>query len=244
MKNLKVVFISVISALVLVVLGLVFMNIQQRTEIQEIVEQMEFEKEQLEDEYEELAIQFDGYQTPDIHNDSLVELLSQEKQKVQDLLEELRITKVTNARRIAELKKEFNVEEMDVIMNEWLRFQGKELKCFDGFHYNIYPTSDKYYHESERKKELEQRMTKEFIEGAYKTAEEIKKLLTDNIIKKEKENMKCCKCGKKIDYPATYIKMENATDKNLNKILAVCHDCAYWMISKGDEIDPILLKEN
>ena len=67
---------------------------------------MEFEKEQLEDEYEELAIQFDGYQTTDIHNDSLVQLLSQEKQHVQDLLEELRITKVTNARRIAELKKE------------------------------------------------------------------------------------------------------------------------------------------
>ena len=104
--NKKVIVISVISALVLVVLGLVFMNLRQRTEIKEIVEQMEFEKEQLEDEYEELAIQFDGYQTPDIHNDSLVELLSQEKQKVQDLLEELRITKVTNARRIAELKKE------------------------------------------------------------------------------------------------------------------------------------------
>lgn len=106
MKNPKVVVISVISALVLVVLGLVFMNLRQRTEIQEIVEQMEFEKEQLEDEYEELAIQFDGYQTPDIHNDSLVQLLTQEKQRVQDLLEELRITKVTNARRIAELKKE------------------------------------------------------------------------------------------------------------------------------------------
>jgi predicted nucleic acid-binding Zn-ribbon protein len=106
MKNPKIVVISVISALVLVVLGLVFMNLQQRTEIKEIVEQMEFEKEQLEDEYEELAIQFDGYQTPDIHNDSLVQLLSQEKQRVQDLLEELRITKVTNARRIAELKKE------------------------------------------------------------------------------------------------------------------------------------------
>jgi predicted nucleic acid-binding Zn-ribbon protein len=82
------------------------MNLQQKTEMKEMVELMEFEKEQLEDEYEELAIQFDGYQTPDIHNDSLVELLSQEKQRVQDLLEELRITKVTNARRIAELKKE------------------------------------------------------------------------------------------------------------------------------------------
>ena len=106
MKNPKVLVISVIIVLVLVVLGLLWMNLQQKTEIQEIVEQMELEKEQLEDEYEELAIQFDGYQTPDIHNDSLVELLSQEKQRVQDLLEELRITKVTNARRIAELKKE------------------------------------------------------------------------------------------------------------------------------------------
>ena len=102
----KVVFVIVIAMLAVATCFLVWMNLHQRSEINEIVEQMEFEKEQLEDEYEELAIQFDGYQTPDIQNDSLIELLSQEKQRVQDLLEELRITKVTNARRIAELKKE------------------------------------------------------------------------------------------------------------------------------------------
>lgn len=101
-----VIFTTLIIALAGVSAYLVWMNFQQKTEMKEMVELMEFEKEQLEDEYEELAIQFDGYQTPDIHNDSLVELLSQEKQRVQDLLEELRITKVTNARRIAELKKE------------------------------------------------------------------------------------------------------------------------------------------
>lgn len=105
-KNKYIALIVGIVVLALCVCALVWMNFQQKTEIKEIVEQMEFEKEQLEDEYEELAIQFDGYQTPNIHNDSLVELLSQEKQRVQDLLEELRITKVTNARRIAELKKE------------------------------------------------------------------------------------------------------------------------------------------
>ncbi len=105
-KNKYIALIVGFVVLALCVCALVWMNLQQKTEIKEIVEQMEFEKEQLEDEYEELAIQFDGYQTPDIHNDSLVELLSQEKQRVQDLLEELRITKVTNARRIAELKKE------------------------------------------------------------------------------------------------------------------------------------------
>ena len=104
--SLKIITISIIVVLVLVSGALIWINLRQKTEIKEIVEQMEFEKEQLEDEYEELAVQFDGYQTPDIHNDSLVQLLSQEKQRVQDLLEELRITKVTNARRIAELKKE------------------------------------------------------------------------------------------------------------------------------------------
>ena len=102
----KIVLISLVAALAIVSVLLVWMNLQQKTEMKEMVELMEFEKEQLEDEYEELAIQFDGYQTQDIHNDSLVELLSQEKQRVQDLLEELRITKVTNARRITELKKE------------------------------------------------------------------------------------------------------------------------------------------
>ena len=102
----RVILLSLIAALVAVSVFLVWMNLQQKTEMKEMVELMEFEKEQLEDEYEELAIQFDGYQTPDIHNDSLVALLSQEKQRVQDLLEELRITKATSARRIAELKKE------------------------------------------------------------------------------------------------------------------------------------------
>ena len=102
----RVIFIALIVALAGVSAYLVWMNFQQKNEMKEMVELMEFEKEQLEDEYEELAIQFDGYQTPNLHNDSLVELLSQENQRVQDLLEELRITKVTNARRIAELKKE------------------------------------------------------------------------------------------------------------------------------------------
>ena len=101
-----VIFIALIAALGIVAAVLVWINLQQKTEMKEMVEIMEFEKEQLEDEYEELAIQFDGYQSQDIHNDSLVQLLAKEQQRVQDLREELRITKVTNARRIAELKKE------------------------------------------------------------------------------------------------------------------------------------------
>lgn len=134
-----VILIAVIAALAAASAFLVWKNLEQKNEIQEIVEQMEFEKEQLEDEYEELAIQFDGYQSPNIHNDSLVELLSQEKQRVQDLLEELRITKVTNARRIAELKKELAtvrevmvsyVQQIDSLdrANKQLVQENKEVK--------------------------------------------------------------------------------------------------------------------
>lgn len=102
----RIVLIALIVALAIISVALTLLNLQQKGEMKEMVELMEFEKEQLEDEFEELAIQFDGYQTQDIHNDSLVILLAKEQQRVQDLREELRITKVTNARRIAELKKE------------------------------------------------------------------------------------------------------------------------------------------
>lgn len=102
----KKIIIPVIIVLVAAVGVLAYMYLHQQQEMVEMVEQMEFEKSELEDEYEELAMQFDGYNTPNLSNDSLTQLLSQEQQRVQDLLEELRITKATNARRIAELKKE------------------------------------------------------------------------------------------------------------------------------------------
>ena len=102
----KKTFIVLFSLLAIVIAVLVFFIFRQKQEMNEMVEQMEFQKEELEAEYEDLAIQFDGYQDLNIHNDSLQDLLSKEQQRVQDLLEELRITKVTNARRIAELKQE------------------------------------------------------------------------------------------------------------------------------------------
>lgn len=90
----------------IIIAGLIIWLVMQKREMQEMIDVLEFEKEQLTDEYEDLSIQFDGYQQLDIRNDSLQEQLAIEQQRVHDLLEELRITKVTNARRIAELKKE------------------------------------------------------------------------------------------------------------------------------------------
>lgn len=96
-----VVILGLIAALVLSMRK----TAKTETEMVEMVEMMNFEKEQLEDEYSDLAMQFDGYQI-NVGNDSLVQLLGQEKERVAQLLEELRTTKATNARRIAELKKE------------------------------------------------------------------------------------------------------------------------------------------
>ena len=58
----KKVFITIlIIALAAAVGVLVYLNLNQRQEMTELVEQMEIEKSELQEEYEDLAIQFDGY---------------------------------------------------------------------------------------------------------------------------------------------------------------------------------------
>lgn len=110
----------IILAGLLAALGtLAYLYWNQHTELNELVEQMTIEKEELQEEYEDLAIQFDGYQNMDIRNDSLQDLLSREQQRVQDLLEELRQTKASNARRIAELKKE--LATVRAVMKDYVR---------------------------------------------------------------------------------------------------------------------------
>jgi DNA-binding MarR family transcriptional regulator len=95
----------VIVILILAVVYFVRKSKEKDAEMIEMVEQMNFEKQQVEKEYSDLALEFDGY-TSNIHNDSLVQLLQNEKTKVKQLLDELRITKSTNARRISQLKAE------------------------------------------------------------------------------------------------------------------------------------------
>lgn len=111
--------IIVLALLVAAIIGLVIWNLSQRQELNEMVEQMTIEKEELQEEYEDLALQFDGYQQMDIRNDSLQDLLSREQQRVQDLLEELRTTKASNARKIAELKKE--LATVRAVMRDYVR---------------------------------------------------------------------------------------------------------------------------
>ncbi len=78
---------------------------QKDAEVAEITEQMKFEKEQVTKEYSNLNSEFEGY-SPNIKNDSIVKLLQDQKVKVGQLLNELRMTSATNAKRIAQLKSE------------------------------------------------------------------------------------------------------------------------------------------
>ncbi|MBP1676811.1 MAG: hypothetical protein H6Q20_1370 [Bacteroidetes bacterium] len=96
----------VIIALIITVIYFINKSKQKEAEIAEVAEMMNFEKQQVEREYQDLATEFDGYNTTNIRNDSLFKLLENQKVKVQQLLEELRVTKSTNARRITELKNE------------------------------------------------------------------------------------------------------------------------------------------
>ena len=95
----------VIAALGIAVIYFVRQAKLKDAEMAEVVEQMNFEKQEVEKEYSNINQEFSGY-TSNIKNDSLVKLLDNQKTKVQQLLDELRVTKSTNARRIAQLKKE------------------------------------------------------------------------------------------------------------------------------------------
>lgn len=113
-------------------------NKEKEEEMSAVVEMMTYEKQKVEQEYIDLTYEFDGY-TSNIKNDSLLKLLDNEKMKVQQLLDELRITKATDARKIQSLKAELSsvrkvmahlVTQIDSLNteNKELKTENKEVK--------------------------------------------------------------------------------------------------------------------
>lgn len=107
-KN-SVIIALVVLLVVIAAIGIYFyLNSRQMAkDLSGIEEMMAIEKERVEDEFVELTYQFDGYTTT-IRNDSLLRELDREKARVQELLQELRNTRTTNARRIQELRDELS----------------------------------------------------------------------------------------------------------------------------------------
>lgn len=101
---------------ILFIVGGYFIYNQQQT-IQNITAQNEIDKQLLEEEYNELSMQYEGYKFT-LENDSLIAKLSSEQAKVQRLMEELKTVKSTNAKRISELRRE--LETLRRIMRNYV----------------------------------------------------------------------------------------------------------------------------
>lgn len=78
---------------------------KQKQEKEEMIQLAEMDKKEMENEYQQFALQYSEMKTQ-INNDSIVAQLTQEQEKTQRLLQELRETKSSDAREITRLKKE------------------------------------------------------------------------------------------------------------------------------------------
>lgn len=74
-------------------------------EKQDMLELAELDKQEMENDYERLTLQYSEMMTQ-INNDSIIAQLTQEQMRTQQLLEELKNVKAADAREIARLKKE------------------------------------------------------------------------------------------------------------------------------------------
>ncbi|WP_085536183.1 GumC domain-containing protein [Massilibacteroides vaginae] len=135
-KKLSMLIVAIV-VLILIIAGGGYYIYHQKEQINDITQAFDLDKEMLEDEYNELSLQYEGYKF-EVGNDSLVALLSTEQAKVQRLLEELRTVKASNSKRINELKKELAtlrsimrnyVMQIDSLnaANEQLKQENKEV---------------------------------------------------------------------------------------------------------------------
>ena len=104
----KGVLTTMIALVLLLVGGIVylFFNLQEQKQVnQDMQELAALDKQEMENEYERFALQYSEMKTQ-INNDSIIAQLTQEQMRTQQLLEELKQVKASDAREIARLKKE------------------------------------------------------------------------------------------------------------------------------------------
>ena len=95
-----------------------FLSLQEQKQAnQEMQELVEMDKQEMEAEYTRFALQYDEMKTQ-ISNDSIVAQLVQEQEKTQQLLEELKRVKATDAREITRLKKE--LETVRAVLRDYV----------------------------------------------------------------------------------------------------------------------------
>lgn len=104
----KKVIIPIVIVGLLLVAGIVYLTFslsKEKESNREMQELAELDKKEMENEYQQFADQYSEMKTQ-INNDSIVQQLTQEQLKTQQLLKELKEVKATDAREITRLKKE------------------------------------------------------------------------------------------------------------------------------------------
>ena len=103
---------ALIAAIVVVILAMaglmIYLLLNNRNleqEKQEMLELAELDKQEMENDYERLTLQYTEMMNS-INNDSIIAQLTQEQMRTQQLLEELKNVKAADAREITRLKKE------------------------------------------------------------------------------------------------------------------------------------------
>ena len=104
-KGLIAAAVVVILAMAAVVVYLLMDNRSLEQEKLEMQELAELDKQEMENDYERLSLQYSEMMTQ-INNDSIIAQLTQEQLRTQQLLQELKNVKASDAREIARLKKE------------------------------------------------------------------------------------------------------------------------------------------
>jgi chromosome segregation ATPase len=96
----------VVVALLSAVAVYLFLDLQDQKQANEEMQELAaLDKQEMENEYERFTLQYSEMMTQ-INNDSIVAQLTQEQMRTQQLLEELKRVKATDAREIARLKRE------------------------------------------------------------------------------------------------------------------------------------------
>ncbi|HHV87161.1 MAG TPA: hypothetical protein GXX42_15360 [Petrimonas sp.] len=97
--------IAVIGVLLLVLTVAIVYIVNKNKQINTIEQQFAVDKQELEDEYEAISMQYEGFKFS-VQNDSLLYKLENEQAKVQRLQEQLRMTDAANKAEIKRLKDE------------------------------------------------------------------------------------------------------------------------------------------
>lgn len=129
--------IAIIGVLVIILAVVIGFLLNKNKQIDDMQQQYTIDKQELQDEYESISMQYEGFKFS-VQNDSLLYKLENEQAKVQRLMEELRQTKATDQAEIRRLKNELStlrkvlksyIVQIDSLnrINEELKAENKEI---------------------------------------------------------------------------------------------------------------------